>query len=99
MDVIVRRVNTLSVANGNPKETYGDSISVKCALTATQSKRKLPLLLYRVSEFSLGHSIGHSKQRKVYMYMCLIPNGVRDRAILLYSSSDLAPNVVLTSRM
>jgi hypothetical protein len=29
-----------------------------------------------------GHSIGHSKQ-KVYMYMCPIPNGVRDRAILL----------------
>jgi hypothetical protein len=31
------------------------------------------------------HSIGHSKQ-KVYMYMCLIPNGFRDRAISLYSS-------------
>jgi hypothetical protein len=33
-----------------------------------------------------GHSIGHSKQ-KVYMYMCPIPNGFRDRAISLYSSS------------
>jgi hypothetical protein len=32
-----------------------------------------------------GHTIGHSKQ-KVYMYMCPIPNGFRDRAISLYSS-------------
>jgi hypothetical protein len=32
-----------------------------------------------------GHSIGHSKQ-KVYMYMCPIPNGFRDRAISLHSS-------------
>jgi hypothetical protein len=29
-----------------------------------------------------GQSIGHSKQ-KMYMYMCPIPNGVRDRAISL----------------
>jgi hypothetical protein len=32
-----------------------------------------------------GHSIGQSKQ-KVYMYMCLISNGFRDRAISLYST-------------
>jgi hypothetical protein len=32
-----------------------------------------------------GHSIDHSKQ-KVYVYMCPIPNGFRDRAISLYSS-------------
>jgi hypothetical protein len=31
-----------------------------------------------------GHSIGHSKQKKVYMCMCPIPNGFRDRAISLY---------------
>jgi TATA-box binding protein (TBP) (component of TFIID and TFIIIB) len=30
-----------------------------------------------------GHSIGHSKQT-VYMYMCPIPNGFRDRAISLH---------------
>jgi hypothetical protein len=30
-----------------------------------------------------AHSIGHSKQT-VYMYMCPIPNGFRDRAISLY---------------
>jgi hypothetical protein len=29
------------------------------------------------------------------MYMCPIPNGFRDKAILLYSSLDLAPNIVL----
>jgi hypothetical protein len=29
-----------------------------------------------------GHSIGHSKQ-KVYVYICPIPNGFRDRAISL----------------
>jgi hypothetical protein len=29
-----------------------------------------------------GHNIGHSKQ-KVYMYMCPIPNGFRDRVISL----------------
>jgi hypothetical protein len=32
------------------------------------------------------HSIGHSKQTKLYVYMCPIPNGFRDRAISLYSS-------------
>jgi hypothetical protein len=33
------------------------------------------------------HSIHHSKQKKrVYVYMCPIPNGFRDRAISLYSS-------------
>jgi hypothetical protein len=32
-----------------------------------------------------GHSVGHSKQ-KMYMYMCPIPNGFRDRAISLYNS-------------
>jgi hypothetical protein len=31
-----------------------------------------------------GHSIGHSKE-KMYMYLCPIPNGFRDRAISLYS--------------
>jgi hypothetical protein len=31
--------------------------------------------------------------------MCPIPNGFRDRTISLYSSLDLAPNIVLPSRM
>jgi hypothetical protein len=35
----------------------------------------------------------------MYMYMCPIPNGFRDRAISLYCSLDLAPNTVLPSRM
>jgi hypothetical protein len=35
-----------------------------------------------------GHNIGHSKQKYIYiyMYMCSIPDGFRDRAISLYSS-------------
>jgi hypothetical protein len=33
------------------------------------------------------------------MYMCPIPNGFRDKAISLYSSLDLAPNIVLPSHM
>jgi hypothetical protein len=44
-----------------------------------------------------GHSIAHSKQ-KLYMYLCPIPNGFRDRAISLKRSLDLAPNIVLRSR-
>jgi hypothetical protein len=32
-----------------------------------------------------GHSIGHSK-KKVWMYMCPIPNDFKDRAISLYIS-------------
>jgi hypothetical protein len=32
-----------------------------------------------------GHNVGYSKQ-KLYMYMCPIPNGFRDRAISLYST-------------
>jgi hypothetical protein len=45
-----------------------------------------------------GHIIDHSK-KNVYVrgYMCPILNGFRDRAILLYSSLDLAPNIVLPS--
>jgi hypothetical protein len=34
----------------------------------------------------VGHSIAHSKKKKVYMYMCPIPNGFRDRIILVYST-------------
>jgi hypothetical protein len=30
--------------------------------------------------------------------MCPVPNGFRDRAISLYSSLDLAPNIALPSR-
>jgi hypothetical protein len=33
-----------------------------------------------------GHSTTQSQQKKLYMYMCHIPNGFRDRAISLYSS-------------
>ena len=29
--------------------------------------------------------MGNSKQKKVYMYMCPIANGFRDRAVALYS--------------
>jgi hypothetical protein len=36
--------------------------------------------------------------KKVYMYMCSILNGFRHRAISLYSSLDLVPNIVLPSR-
>jgi hypothetical protein len=35
----------------------------------------------------------------MYMYMCPIPNGFRDRANSLYSILDLAPNTVLPSGM
>jgi hypothetical protein len=32
-----------------------------------------------------SYSIGHSKQKiYVYMYMCSVPNGFRDMAVLLY---------------
>jgi hypothetical protein len=44
-----------------------------------------------------GHSIGHYKQ-KVCMYLCPIPNDFRVRDISLYSSLNLAPNSVLSSR-
>jgi hypothetical protein len=37
--------------------------------------------------------------KNIYMYMCPVPNGFRDRANSLYSSLDLAPNIVLSSGM
>jgi hypothetical protein len=37
--------------------------------------------------------------KKVYMYICHVPNGFRDRAISLYSSLDLLLSIVLPSRM
>jgi hypothetical protein len=40
------------------------------------------------------HSIGHSKN-KVYMNMCPIPNGFRDRAILMYSCKIIDTNEIL----
>jgi hypothetical protein len=33
-----------------------------------------------------GHNIGHSKQKKMYMNTCSIPNGFRDTVISLYST-------------
>jgi hypothetical protein len=45
-----------------------------------------------------SHTVGHSKQKKMYIYMCPLPNGFRDRAVSLYRSLDLAPNIVLHSR-
>jgi hypothetical protein len=33
------------------------------------------------------------------MYMCLIPNGLRDRAISLYSTSDLTINIFRSSHI
>jgi hypothetical protein len=40
--------------------------------------------------------MGHSK-KKMYVYMCPIPNGYRDRGISLYSSLDLAHDINLPS--
>jgi hypothetical protein len=37
--------------------------------------------------------------KKLYIYMYPIPNGFRNRGISLYSSLNLAPNIVLPSRM
>jgi hypothetical protein len=36
--------------------------------------------------------------KKVYMYMYPTPNGVREKAISLYRSLNLAPNIALHSR-
>jgi hypothetical protein len=41
-----------------------------------------------------GHSIGHSQQN-LYMYMCPISNGFRDRAISLYSSKIVDKKEIL----
>jgi hypothetical protein len=32
------------------------------------------------------HNIGHSKQEKMFVHMCPIVNGFRDRAVSLYST-------------
>lgn len=37
--------------------------------------------------------------QKVYMYVCLILDGFQHRAILLYSSLNLVPNIILPSCM
>jgi hypothetical protein len=57
----------------------------------TKSQHKRTVSQEERSIFWQVHSIGHSEQ-----YMS---NGFRDRAILLYSSLDLAPNIILPSRM
>jgi hypothetical protein len=58
-----------------------------------------PLCIQNVPEGKVtilgGHSIGHSKQNKVYMYMCPITNGFRDRAISLYSSEIIDKKDIL----
>jgi hypothetical protein len=41
-----------------------------------------------------GHSSSHFKQ-KLYMYMCPIPNGFRDRVISLYSSKIVDKKEIL----
>jgi hypothetical protein len=42
-----------------------------------------------------GHSIGHSKQKYVHIYMCPIPNGFRDRAISLCGSKSVDKKEIL----
>jgi hypothetical protein len=42
-----------------------------------------------------GHSIGRLSKQKVYMYMCPIPNGFRDRAISLYNSKIVNKKEIL----
>jgi hypothetical protein len=42
-----------------------------------------------------GHCIRHSKKKKLYTYMCPIPNGSRDRAISLNSSKVVDKKVIL----
>jgi hypothetical protein len=44
-------------------------------------------------------TVSVSLSTKVYMYMCPIPNGFRDRAISLHSRLELAPNIAVPSRM
>jgi hypothetical protein len=39
----------------------------------------------RKFQYSGSHSIGHSKQKKLRMYMIPIPNRFRDRAISPYN--------------
>jgi hypothetical protein len=41
-----------------------------------------------------GHIMDHYKQ-EVYMYMCPIPNGFRDRAISMYSSETVDKKEIL----
>jgi hypothetical protein len=41
-----------------------------------------------------GHNTGHLS-KKVYMYMCPIPNGFRETAILLYSSKTVDKKEIL----
>jgi hypothetical protein len=43
-----------------------------------------------------GHSIGHSK-KKIYTFICSIPNGFRIGAISLYSSETVDKKEILRS--
>jgi hypothetical protein len=42
-----------------------------------------------------GHTMGHSEQ-KLYMYMCPIPKGFRDRSMSLYSSKIVMEEILRT---
>jgi hypothetical protein len=42
-----------------------------------------------------GHSIGHSKQENVYMYVWPIPNGFRATVISLFSSKTVDKKDIL----
>jgi hypothetical protein len=57
------------------------------------------LFLYSVPGGKVNILGGHSKQKKKSMYVCPIPSGFRERAISVYSSLDLVPNIFLLSRM
>jgi hypothetical protein len=61
-----------------------------------QSHYKKNIQCPRVSILE-GHSIGHSKQKiiYVYIYMCYIPNCFQDRAISLFSSKIVDKKEIL----
>jgi hypothetical protein len=90
-----RRFCAIFTSNCSQKTTVQAENSILYTLNFIQQKYRLCLYIYThtrtqdVPEEKVnilrGHSIGHSKQ-KLYMYMCPIPNGVRDRAISPYST-------------
>jgi hypothetical protein len=64
--------------------TKGFILKCRCA-GQPQGNKFIQSVLRGKINILVGNTIGHSK-KKVFMYMCPLPNGFRDRAISHYST-------------
>jgi hypothetical protein len=79
------------------RPTHVTLYTLKCSYIRFHKARLKHYVLNDIQGVSIlgGHNIGHSKKKKMYVYMCPIPYGFRGRAISLYNSKIVDKKEIL----